>query len=154
MRPPASTIAVSSERDRSISARGPTAAMRPPRMRRAPSAMMARERMAAPERAPGGPARVTSWRQWTIARSVMGQALQPCGADPRSAADALAGWLRLGEAVSRCDNWRRGGPSPAARAAPGAVLVGWGELLWGGGGPPGGGPGRTRGSAPPWLAAL
>src|ERR1035437_9298994 len=87
MRPPASTISVSSERDRSISARGPTAAMRPPRMR-----------MAAPERAPGGPARVTSWRQWTIARSVMGQALQPCGADPRSAADALGGLLRVGEA--------------------------------------------------------
>src|ERR1039458_684503 len=98
MRPPASTIAVSSERDRSISARGPTAAMRPPRMRRAPSAMMARGRMAAPERAPGGPARVTSWRQWTIARSVIGQALQPCGADRRSAADALVGLLRLVEA--------------------------------------------------------
>src|ERR1017187_5933580 len=124
MRPPASTIAVSSERDRSISARGPTAAMRPPRMRRAPSAMMARERMAAPERAPGGPARVTSWRQWTIARSVMGQALQPCGADPRSAADALVGLLRLVEADFVGE---KRGP---------------------------GGPPRTRGSAPPWLAAL
>src|ERR1017187_2677187 len=98
MRPPASTISVSSEKDRAISARGPTAAMRPSRMRRAPSAMMARERMAGPERASGGPARVTSWRQWTTARSVMGEALQPGGADPRSAADALVGLLRLVEA--------------------------------------------------------